>query len=203
MSSKRVIDVTVCTAHIPPRGSYLSRAVMSVASQTVSPKEHLISVDYNKLGQPANLDRCVWSAKTKYVAILDDDDEMLPDHLESLYDHIESTGADLVYPWIMFETSGNAGHLEEFAFKDWSNDDFHTIPITWMARTDVVKSVGGFSGGFDPHSFNVDEKGFRIGSDRNITRKMVDAGFVIKHMPKVTWIYHDRHARTNGMPSRW
>jgi hypothetical protein len=176
---------------------------MSIASQTVSPKEHIISVDYNKIGQPANLDKCVWSAKSKYVAILDDDDEMLPDHLELIYDYIESTGADLVYPWFKFETSGNAGHLEEFAFKEWKNEEFHTIPITWIAKTDVIKAVGGFSNGFDPCSFNVDEKGFRIGSDRNITRNIINAGYIIKHLPKVTWIYHDRHQRTLGMPNRW
>lgn len=200
---KRIVDVTVCTAHIPIRGPHLSRAVMSVAAQTVSPKAHLISVDYNHLGQPANLDKCVWSADTKYVAILDDDDELLPDHLEVLFDYIESTRADLVYPWFKFETSGHAGHLEEFAFKEWKNEEFHTIPITWMAKTEVVKAVGGFSVGFDPLSFNVDERGFRIGSDRSITRKIVNAGYVIKHFPKVTWIYQDRHLRTNGMPNMW
>jgi len=203
VNNKRIIDVTICTAHIPPRGPHLSRAVMSIASQTVLPKEHLISVDYNKIGQPANLDKCVWSAKSKYVAILDDDDEMLPDHLELIYDYIESTGADLVYPWFKFETSGNAGHLEEFAFKEWKNEEFHTIPITWIAKTDVIKAVGGFSNGFDPCSFNVDEKGFRIGSDRNITRNIINAGYIIKHLPKVTWIYHDRHQRTLGMPNKW
>ena len=203
MSEINFADVTICTAHIPTRSKYLARAVESVYKQNLKPKSHFISVDYNKFGSPCNLDKLIHGVTTKYVAILDDDDELLPNHVEVLYKMLEETNADLCYPWFYFSSVKHAGHLEQWAFKEWNNEKFHNIPITWMAKTEVIKAVGCFSGGFDVHSFITDSQGHRKGQDHNIARKIVDGGYIIKHCPVVTWIYHDQHPRTHGMPSRW
>ncbi len=91
-------DVTICTATIPTRQELLKRAIASVENQTLQPQKHLIKLDDKREGHTAMLDAMIAEATTKYIAILDDDDELLPRHIEAIYGAIEQTGADLVYP---------------------------------------------------------------------------------------------------------
>ena len=82
-------DITVCTATISIRAELLKRAVQSVKNQTLKPKKHLIQLDDKREGHPTMLDSMISKAKTKYIAILDDDDELLPNNLEILYKKIK------------------------------------------------------------------------------------------------------------------
>ena len=196
-------DVTIITATIPPRADLLARAVKSVEAQTLQPAAHLIMEDSNKLGGAAIKDKLLKKVKTKYVAVLDDDDELLPQHIEVIYKCITESDADLVYPWFRYQTSGNAGHLERYFGVAWSNEDVHQVPITWIAKTLTIKRAGGFSEGYEPESMNVDSSGNRIGDDFILIQRLVAHDRIIKHHPEITWIYHDDRQSTLGMPSRW
>ena len=196
-------DVTIITATIPPRTHLLARAVKSVEAQTLQPAAHLIMEDTNKLGGAAIRDKLLKKVKTKYVAVLDDDDELLPQHIESIYKCITDSDADLVYPWFRYQTSGNAGHLEQYFGVEWSNDHVHQVPITWIAKTLTIKRAGGFSEGYDPESMILDSGGNRIGDDFLLIQRLVAHDRIIKHHPEITWIYHDDRESTLGMPSRW
>jgi len=196
-------DVTIITATIPPRTHLLARAVKSVEAQTLQPAAHLIMEDTNKLGGAAIKDKLLKKVKTKYVAVLDDDDELLPQHIEVIYKCITESDADLVYPWFRYQTSGNAGHLEPYFGVAWSNDDVHQVPITWIAKTLTIKRAGGFSEGYDPESMILDSGGNRIGDDFLVIQRLVAHDRIIKHHPEITWIYHDDRESTLGMPSRW
>ena len=107
-------DVTVCTATIPSRAEMLERAIASVQNQTQQPIAHIVKLDENKIGGAAMIDLIASEAKTKYVMILDDDDEFLPEHIELLYAKIEEEQVDLVYPHFRYATRGDGGHLEQF-----------------------------------------------------------------------------------------
>jgi hypothetical protein len=196
-------DVTIITATIPTRADLLARAVASVKAQTLQPAHHLIMEDTEKIGGAAVLDKLLKKVTTKYVAVLDDDDELLPQHIEVIYKCITESDADLLYPWFRYQTSGNAGHLERYFGVPWSNDDVHQVPITWIAKTLMIKRAGGFSEGYDRDSMNLDSSGNRIGYDFTLIQNLVAQNRVIKHHPEVTWIYHDDRASTLGMPSRW
>ena len=196
-------DVTIITATIPPRSDLLARAVKSVKAQTLQPAAHLIMEDSNKLGGAAIKDKLLKKVKTKYVAVLDDDDELLPQHLEVLYKSITESDADLVYPWFRYQTLGNAGHLETYAYQPWSNNDIHQVPITWIAKTNTIRRAGGFSEGYEAESMNLDSGGNRIGDDFLLIKRLVEHDRIIKHHPEITWIYHDDRQSTLGMPSRW
>jgi hypothetical protein len=196
------MDVTVCTATIPPRKELLARAIGSVAAQERKPKAHVIQVDLHKRGGPDTLDSAVRAAETDWVAMLDDDDELLPNHLAVLCRVAEETGADLVYPHFRYSNLPNGGHLEVFRGVPWSNSRPHQVPLTWLARRELILDVGGFSGGFDPLSFEVDHQGNRIGYDFKLILKLVAVDAKIVHTPEVTWIYHVGHS-TLGMPNRW
>ena len=194
-------DVTVITATIPPRSSMLNRAIQSVALQTLQPATHLIEVDLHKTGAPETRDRLLSRVNTEYVAILDDDDELLPDHLEAL--RAQADNNDLVYSHFRYSSLGNGGHLEQFFGKPWTNADPHQIAVTWLARTQTLLDVGGFSGGFDVRSNERDWQGNRIGEDYSIVLKLVEANARIVHVPKVTWVYHVGHPPTQGRPDKW
>jgi hypothetical protein len=196
-------DVTIITATIPTRAELLARAVKSVEAQTLQPAAHLIMEDTEKIGGAAVLDKLLKKVKTKYVAVLDDDDELLPRHIEAIYTSITESDADLVYPWFRYQTCGNAGHLEHYFGVAWSNDDVHQVPITWIAKTLTIKRAGGFSQGYETESMNLDGSGNRIGYDFTLIQNLVAHDRIIKHHPEITWVYHDDRQSTLGMPSRW
>jgi glycosyltransferase involved in cell wall biosynthesis len=198
-----IADVTVCTATIPTRVDLLKRASKSVQNQTLKVKDHLIKLDSEKLGQPLVLDQIIKEAKTKYVAILDDDDELLPNHIELLYKKIVETEADLVFPHFKYSNLSDAGHLEKFKGLPWDNNNPHQVPITWIAKRETILEVGGFSGDFDVLSYEVDNQGNRIGNDFNLIKKLAQANKHITNISEITWIYHVGHPSTLGMPIRW
>jgi glycosyltransferase involved in cell wall biosynthesis len=195
-------DITVITATIPGRDLLLQRAVNSVKAQTLQPDRHAIMLDQHKAGHAAILDLLLAEVTTKYVAILDDDDELLPNHLELCYNKITETGADLVYPGFKYSSTHDQGHLECHFGVEWDNNHPHQTAITTLAKTDTIREVGGFSVDWDPDSFNVDSTGNRLGFDYLLILRLVEAGKIIKHVPERTWIYHIGHPSTLGMPSR-
>jgi glycosyltransferase involved in cell wall biosynthesis len=198
-----VADVTVCTATIPTRVELLERAIRSVTNQTLKVQEHSIKLDLDKLGQPAVLDQIIQQATTKYVAILDDDDELLPNHIQLLYKKIIETDADLVFPHFKYSNLSDAGHLEKFRGLPWDNNNPHQVPVTWIAKRQSILDVGGFSGDFDVLSYEVDNQGNRIGNDFNLVKKLSKANKHITNISEITWIYHVGHPSTLGMPIRW
>jgi glycosyltransferase involved in cell wall biosynthesis len=198
-----IADVTVCTATIPSRSELLQRCVESVKNQTLQPKEHLIKLDDKRQGHCAMLDAMLEEASTKYVAILDDDDELLPNHIETLCKAITEFDADLVYPHFKYSNLPDAGHLEKYRGVPWSNNDIHQVAITWIAKREALLEVGGFSKDFDINSYNVDAEGNRIGQDFVMIQKLVKANKKIMHVNSVTWIYHVGHPSTQGIPVRW
>lgn len=195
------MDVTVITATIPHRSALLARAVRSVAEQTLQPAAHLIEVDTGRTGAAATRDRLLKRVETEYVAILDDDDELLPDHLETLRGPADRH--DLVYSHFRYSSLGDGGHLQQFFGKPWDNSKPHQITVTWLARTQALLDVGGFSEGFDPLSSNLDAQRNRIAEDYLIVLKLAKADARILHVPKVTWIYHVGHPATQGRPDAW
>jgi glycosyltransferase involved in cell wall biosynthesis len=203
MHGIEVADVTVCTATIPTRVELLERAIKSVTNQTLKVKEHSIKLDLDKLGQPAVLDQIIEEATTKYVAILDDDDELLPNHIELLYQKIIETDADLVFPHFKYSNISDAGHLEKFRGLPWDNNNPHQVPVTWIAKREAILDVGGFSGNFDVLSYEVDNEGNRVGQDFNLIKKLAKANKYITNISEITWIYHVGHGSTLGMPIRW
>jgi glycosyltransferase involved in cell wall biosynthesis len=196
-------DVTICTATIPIRSELLQRCIASVANQTLQPEKHLIMVDEKREGHTVILDRMIEKATTKYIAILDDDDELLPRHIEAIYNCIEETNADLVFPWFKYSNLPDGGHLEKYRNQPWDNNQPRQVPITWIAKRETILSVGGFQKDFDINSYIVDKEGNREGQDFAMIKKLCAIDAKIVHHPEVTWIYHVGHGSTLGMPVKW
>jgi hypothetical protein len=173
-----------------------------VHQQTVQPEAHIIHVDHGRRGGPAILDEAIASAKSEWVAILDDDDEFLPHHLETLWALIEQ-GADLAFSHFRFGNLQTAGHLEHFRGVPFENEKPRQITKVFLVAKSWWERVGGFSGGFDSLSYELDEQGHRIGEDFVFVKKLAALNARILGTGEVTWIYHTDHENTLGMASRW
>jgi glycosyltransferase involved in cell wall biosynthesis len=178
--------------------------------QTRPADQVVVYVDERGDGPARARNNAVAQAETDYVAILDDDDEFLPNHLELTMRAARTENADLVYSW--FEHVGwpewtetrpdplavsfegrlmhpfgirfgpeQARHLQSYAF----------IPVTTVMRRSKFLEVGGYPEPGSPLHRRCDGL-----EDWAIELAMLDAGAKFVHVPYRTWRLH--HGRGYG-----
>lgn len=194
-------DVTVVIPHIPTRGAELQRALASVTAQTHQPRSVVIAADTRRDGSAATRNRALCCVTTPWVAFLDDDDEFMPRHLETLVAAALLTEADVIYTgclpvgpdgreiarrpeWGRFEHEFDAKLLREVSY----------LPVTCLARTDLA-IIAQFGPPAAHPTSNYDDWGLYL--------RMLDAGGIFLHVPKVTWIWHHHGMNTSGRSDRW
>lgn len=166
------MSVTVITATMPGREHLLAEAMASVAAQTYRPLDHLIAVDYVQRGgaRPKNL--LAETVETDWIATLDDDDILYPQHLDLLI--AASEDADVVYswcdvtgddPWEQYNRSFDADLLRRLSI----------VSHNAMVRTELVAEVGGWD----------EARGY----DWTFWHKCLDAGARFRCVPERTWLY--------------
>lgn len=206
-------DVTVCTPTIPAREQLLRRAAESVQRQTYQVMMS-IALDHDGEGAAATRNRAWQNASTEWVAFLDDDDELRPEHVEACLEHARDTGADLVYPWFnIYNTAGNDisgndplrapvdGHYVSPYGTRFSDDLKHElmtrnnfIPVTVLVRRELLADVGGFPIPGSP------EWGDDCCEDWGLWRRLLTAGARFEHLPRRTWIWYWHGRNTSGKP---
>jgi glycosyltransferase involved in cell wall biosynthesis len=189
-------DITLIIASIPERGKLLGRALTSVSKQTLLPTKVIVSYDINNVGAPKTRQKALDDVSTNWVAFLDDDDELLPTHLEKLFNFAIETNADFVFPW--FEVVGGIDPFPFFFGREFKGDSQTTITV--LAKTSVIRAVNGFH--WNDESDETDSSGNRAGEDFHLACKVLNAGFNIRHLPEKTWLWHHDSGNTSGMPSR-
>lgn len=164
-------DITVITPAISTRFDHLRHLLNSIESQTLKPAAHLISVDYDRVGCAANMNRMVAAVETEFMIMIADDDIMYPTCLERL--RAEIGDHDMIYPWTKVVGRGNWNPNSHFD----SNRLRHAcyIPGMYMLRTEVWRELGGAP--------NV------ICEDYAFQLKMLDANKKIKCLPEILWEY--------------
>lgn len=192
-------DVTVCIPTIPERTRLLRRAIGTVWQQTVPARALAIEVDLDGEGAPAVRDRALRMVQTEWVAFLDDDDQFLPDHLETLLDAAERTGADYLYTWYWIvgqdgTTIVPTDVLPHFG-KRFDSDHPTQTTITTLVRTELAQRIG-----FREPPPGATINGERYGEDFQFTIECVKAGAKIVHVPRRTWLWHHHGRNTSGRP---
>lgn len=173
------MNITVVIPTIPSREEQLERAVASVNNQTMPARLH-VEYDPARTGAGATRNRALEQVDTKWVAFLDDDDVMKPNHLRACARHAGLTGADVVYPW--YDATGD-DPIDCFGmpFSPEALRRRNYIPVTTLCRTQMVRDVGGFQ----PHP---DENGDPC-EDWGLWLALLDAGAKFSHLPQRTWIW--------------
>ena len=195
-------DVTVIIPTVAPRAAMLQRALYSVDCQTLRPRTVIVEPDTNREGPAVVRNRALAKVKTEWVAFLDDDDVMLPHHLHTLWTAQQTTNADLVWPW--FTVEGGSDPFPQHQGRQWNPADPHQIPITVLARTKALRTVGGFTPvGEDA---GTDRLGHRMGEDWRLWLALSAAGYKFHHVDQTTWVWVHHHGRdggnSSGLPSR-
>lgn len=181
------MSITVVIPTHPGREELLDRAIASVEAQSLA---CIVEVEYDRLrtGAAATRNRALERVDTDWVAFLDSDDELHPNHLRACARNAALTGAGLVYPW--FDTDGE----DEIGMFGVPFDPIllrkrNYIPVTVLVRTELVRKVGGFRDHPDVNGDPCEDWGLWLA--------LLDAGAVFSHLPQRTWIWH-KGAGTRG-----
>lgn len=199
-------DVTVVIPTIYERRELLGRALDSVLNQTLAPTEIIIIDDHLREGAATTRNKALAQVKTRWVAWLDDDDELLPTHIQSLVKGIRRARAQLAYSYAQFvggrdplATSVNGHLVSPFGVPFGVEQRRHLrelgnfIPVTWLGETELIRKVGGFP---QPNSFPAVASGDC--EDYGLLLRLLDAGAEFVHVPEVTWRYHFHGANLGG-----
>lgn len=187
--------ITVVIPTIPPRAPLLARALRSVTEQLRQPSEIIVVFDHDREGAAATRQRGLRRVKTPWVAFLDDDDEMMPIHLDHLLRHAIDTEADFVYSWFETIPHGRDPFPPSHFTQPFNPADPIETTITTLVRTPLAQAVG-----FKPHQeANVDWPG----EDRRFTIGCLELGANIQHLVEKTWYWHHDSMNTSGLPTRW
>jgi glycosyltransferase involved in cell wall biosynthesis len=188
-------DISVCIPTIPPRQDCFNRAVASVRAQTIKPFLIVAAVDYDHMGAAVTRNSALEQVSTPWVAFLDDDDVLYPEHLEKLAQHAELTSADVVYSWP--DVVGKGGDpCPEFFGAPFDPDTLRRRPfvhVTVLCRTYLIRRVGGFAS--PPEHEHLEDWGCWL--------RMLDAGAKFSHLPERTWRWNLHPGNTSGLGSRW
>jgi len=227
------VGITVVIPTIRPRYALLRRALDSVAAQTRRPSAVVVVEDIAKDGAAATRHRGLAMSRTEYTAFLDDDDEMLPNHLETLHTTAIEHGAG--YVWSRFQTAvphprntaNDFGYQNEYVyeqgpkplgrgtFEQWNDAQPAQTTVTTLVNTARALDVGGFlpsttcSCDCSVPTGHQDGcrldliDGQRAGEDWDFTLRMRAAGVVFRHAPHVTWNWHHHGRNTSGLPNNW
>lgn len=185
-------EVTIVTPSIPPRSSLLARMLASAAAQTHPVAAFSVALDNRKAGAGPTRTRALRQAQTDWVAFVDDDDELLPCHLEVLVRAQAETDADVVWPW--FQVIGGSDPITCNRGKQWDPASPHTFPITALVRNEVAQECD-FPPPLSGHGCS--------GEDFNFWMQVSNLGAKFHHVNEVTWCWHHDSHNTAGLPSRW
>jgi glycosyltransferase involved in cell wall biosynthesis len=215
-------DITVCIATIPPRAKLLRRALASVAEQTLHPAAIVVEYDHEHTGAAATKNRALAAVRTPWVAFLDDDDQFLPHHLETLRYHAAHPAdlhpafvvgrdvlPDVVYsipdvPQLPGRRDPNGRYGVPFDADELRRRSY--IQTTSLIRTDLLKEAGGFQ---------LPDRTMPDGSpcpydDWGAWLALLERGARFLHVPEVTFIWNHwgfgmpgHPGNTSGDPVRW
>jgi glycosyltransferase involved in cell wall biosynthesis len=198
--------VTVVVPTIPGREALLQRALASVWAQLRPAQAVVVVRDHRRRGAWWARNLGASMAVTGWVAWLDDDDELLPHHLQTLVAAGEATGAGLVFGYAEFvggvdplAVVDDQGHLVPsplhvpFGAKqaEWIRRVGNYVPVTYLVRTQLVEQVGGMPQPFSPDWPQANE-------DHGFLIRLLDAGVKFHNAQQITWRYHFHAANTGG-----
>jgi hypothetical protein len=191
------VNITVAIATHPPRmgaGGPWERAVASVHAQTLPPSSIAVALDVDREGAAVTRNKALALVKTEWVAFLDSDDELLPDHLKLCARYATLSGVDVVYPG--YECVGGEDPVNCFGipFDASLLKRRNFIPVTVLARTGSVLAAGGFQDRPDENGDPCEDWGLWL--------SMLDNGAKFGHLPQKTWRWHLGDT-TKGRPDRW
>lgn len=179
----------------------LDRAVASVKAQLLPAAAVSIAIDEDGDGAAVTRQRALDAVETEWVAFLDSDDWLYPEHLRVLAAGAKVYRADYLFSYYMvhfpdgkpWPANDPLGHFG----KPFNPAAPHQTTITTLVRTELAKAVG-----FREPPPDSIVGGHRGGEDWHFTIGCVDAGAKIVHVPRRTWAWVHHRGNSSGIPGR-
>jgi hypothetical protein len=152
-------------------------------------------MDHDLEGGHVTHDKMLRGVNTPWVAFLDSDDELGPEHLEKLLNFALANEADYVYSWYTIHPPVDRDVLPHFG-KPFDPAKPTLTTITNLVRTELAQKVG-----FQGPTEGTRQKG-TMGEDFRFTLGCVKEGAKIMHLPEKTWIWHHHGGNTSSNPQR-
>lgn len=175
------MNIAVVTPSLPARSKMLGEAIESVKSQTLQPKCHLVAMGLGRsIARNAMVDAAYFRLGCTWLAFLDDDDLLLPNHLELLASAADSQ-TDLVYSRCEVQAEAGVGHPDISSWRrPWSPSDImvaNWIPVTVLMRASTFLDLGGFEPTTEPRE------------DWDLWQRLAKIDGAVNCVDEVTWIY--------------
>lgn len=162
-------QVTLVTVTLPERADFRVEMLRTVADQTVLPKAHVIEFD-DGAGFVDTVNLAVSKVETEFFVLADDDDLLLPNHIQVLADNLV---ADVVWSWV--EVRGRAWNPNSgYSPGRLSTENY--IPSNFACRTSLFRNLGGYR--YDTEH-----------PDWDWLQRAEGAGASFHNVPEVTWVY--------------
>lgn len=185
------VTVVIPTHPARVRNGMTKRAVGSVLGQTHPASAIIIEHDLDKAGAAITRNSGLQKVTTEWVAFLDSDDQLKPNHLATLVQGAQESGADYVYSW--YDAVGfGKDPLPHFG-KIFDPENPTQTTITTLVRTELAQSVG-----FRKPPPGAMIQGERYGEDFQFTVEVIAAGGKIVHVPNRTWLWNYHGMNTSG-----
>jgi glycosyltransferase involved in cell wall biosynthesis len=200
-----MLDIAVLIPVHPNRiaNGMLERALKSVISQTVQPREIHVVNDINGYGSGITRNIGLEMVRSEWVAFLDSDDEWLPHHLETLASAVvtrEISGeqpVDVVYAGCRIL---DANEQEVELIEEWGRfgkpfDADILRDRSYIPVTSLVNMKYAFGAQFIPPTGSIyDDWGFYL--------QLLNKGAKFLHIPEITWIWHHHGQNTSGQATK-
>jgi glycosyltransferase involved in cell wall biosynthesis len=172
-----------------------SQAIPSVITQKYPVSEIAIAIDHEKKGAWETRNNVIKMANSEWIAFLDDDDEFLPHHIETLMNAAHEQKADVVWGW--FDVINGSDPFPESRGVQWNPDSSLIFPITCLVRRSLILDADA--------KFEADKPdwGSWFHQDLPFWKAIYDAGGKFLAIPDITWNWHHHGKNTSGLPSRW
>ena len=178
--------VDVITPTVAGREHLLADAVASVELQTYTPVRHIIGVDTG--GRPdACRNALVQQSSADWIAFLDDDDILYPEHINKLMLAALNEGASMAYSRCDYPPGLGLDRYAVEPFDERKLRGANYIPITVLMWRQAFLDVGMFR---TPDQFAGYEDWF-------LWLDLLDHGHKFAFCPEITWLY-----RLHGHPWR-
>jgi hypothetical protein len=192
------MTIGVLTPSVPGRDDLLAEAMASVQAQTVKPTIHVVGIDYERVGIGHMLNQLARGIDVEWLARLDDDDVLKPNHLELLSEG--SDRADVIYSWCEIAPRarngklpaepavlGPAGWIPNQGFDAAALRERNYIPATTLIRKSLWEGIGGWAlPGWGVHDSPREPE---FAEDWDFWLRALDAGARFLCIPEITWTY--------------
>lgn len=166
------MGLTLVTATLPQRASLLAEMQATVSQQTKRPDAHIIRWDHGA-GFVDTINAAVSGVTTDYFCLVDDDDLLYPNHVETLTEHLV---ADIVWTWC--NVTGRNGWNPNSGYQPGLLQSQNYIPSNMAMRTNLWHDLGGYH-----HVTGWDHP------DWNLLRRAEQEGATFYNVPAITWEY--------------